>query len=170
MTEPSLFHNRRARGDHSHRISSYNLRYDVVDVKRRSSDLGCVNVDSLDLPTNVIMELNYDDHIEPSANVKEASYFNIFEFGRNLLDQLDVTYQRAFTASETSSTVPTGHYIYPSQERYWDMQAKLLTEKNVGMEKDKICEAISQVKLEDEAYHERIIEYFTQEDDDYSAP
>ena len=50
------------------------------------------------------------------------------------------------------------------------MQAKLLTEKNVGMDKDKICTAISQVKLEDEAYHERIIEYLTQEDDDYSSP
>ena len=50
------------------------------------------------------------------------------------------------------------------------MQAKLLPEKNVGMDKDKIRTAISQVKLEDEAYHERIIEYLTQEDDDYSSP
>ena len=66
--------------------------------------------DSSDIPTNVIMELDYDDNIEPSANVKEASYSNIFECGRNLLDQLDVTYQRAFTASKTSPTVPTGHY------------------------------------------------------------
>ena len=36
------------------------------------------------------------------------------------------------------------------------------------MDKDKIHEAISQVKLEDEAYHGRIIEYLTHEDDDYS--
>ena len=124
--------------------------------------------------------MNYDDHIEPSVNVKEASDFNIFECGRNLLDHPDVTYQRAFTASKTSPTVPTasetsskapiiGHYISPSRERYWDMQAKLLTEKAVGMDKDKIREAISQVKLEDEAYHERIIEYLTHEDDDYSS-
>ena len=49
------------------------------------------------------------------------------------------------------------------------MQAKLLTEKAVVMDKDKICEAISQVKLEDEAYHEHIIEYLTREDDDYSS-
>ena len=34
--------------------------------------------------SNVTTELNYDDHIKPSANVKEASYFNIFECGRNL--------------------------------------------------------------------------------------
>ena len=49
--------------------------------------------------SNVTTELNYDDHIKPSANVKEAIYFNIFECRRNLLDKLDVTYQRAFSAS-----------------------------------------------------------------------
>ena len=48
------------------------------------------------------------------------------------------------------------------------MQAKLLTENNVGMEKDKIREGISQVELEDEAYHEHIIEYLPPEDDYYS--
>ena len=74
----------------------------------------------------MITELNYDDHIEPSANVKEASYFNIFECGRNILDKLDVTYQRAFTASETSLSVQPA-YISSSKEKYWDMQAKLLT-------------------------------------------
>ena len=36
-------------------------------------------------------ELNYDEHIKPSVNVIEASYFNIFECGRNVLDKLDVT-------------------------------------------------------------------------------
>ena len=59
-----------------------------------------------------------------------------------MLYQLDVTYKRAFTASETSPLLPTGHYeISPSQEIYYDIQAKLLAEKNVGMEKDKICKA-----------------------------
>ena len=48
-------------------------------------------------------ELKYEDDVKPSANVKEASYFNIFECGRNLLDKLDVTYQRAFTASKKTS-------------------------------------------------------------------
>ena len=46
---------------------------------------------SSDVPTNAITELNYADHIEPSENVEEESYFNIFECGRNLLDKLDVT-------------------------------------------------------------------------------
>ena len=52
---------------------------------------------------NATTELNYEDDVKPSANVKEASYFNIFECGRNILDKLDVTYQRAFTASEKRS-------------------------------------------------------------------
>ena len=115
--------------------------------------------------------MNYDDHIEPSESVKEASYFNIFKCGRNLLDQLDVTYQRAFTASKTSSAVPTGHYeLSPARERYYYKQADLVAEKNVGMEKNNIRKAISRVKLEDEAYHERNIEYLDQEDDDYKSP
>ena len=40
---------------------------------------------------NATTEFNYEDDIKPSANVKEASYSNIFECGRNLLDKLDVT-------------------------------------------------------------------------------
>ena len=47
----------------------------------------------------VITELKYNKNIEPSVSDKGSSYFNIFECDRNLLDQLDVTYQRAFTAS-----------------------------------------------------------------------
>ena len=49
--------------------------------------------------TNVIKELKYNEHIEPIVIVKGASYFNIFECRRNLLDKLDITYQRAFAAS-----------------------------------------------------------------------
>ena len=67
--------------------------------------------------SNVTTELNYDDHIKPSANVKEASYFNIFECRRNLLDKLDVTYQSAFTASKKPSTPssvrPAAAYVSP---------------------------------------------------------
>ena len=120
--------------------------------------------------SNVTTELNYDDCIKPSGNVKDASYFNIFEFGRNILDKLDVTYQRAFAASQKPSSVPQPDYIYPLREIYWDLQAKLLIESMVGMDKDKIRKEISQVKLEDEAYCERNIKILTQEDDDYSSP
>ena len=79
---------------------------------------------------------------------------------------MDVTYQRAFTVSETSSSVPTGYYeLSPAQERYYDMQADHIKEKNAGMEKNEICNAISRVKLEDEEEYERNIEYMVQDDD-----
>ena len=38
-----------------------------------------------------------------------------------------------------------------------------------GMDKDKIREAVSKLKHEDEAYHERIIKMLTHEYDDYSS-
>ena len=67
--------------------------------------------------SNVTTELNHDDHIKPSSNVKEAIYFNIFECGRNVLDKLDVTYQSAFAASKKPSTPssvpPSAAYVYP---------------------------------------------------------
>ena len=37
------------------------------------------------------------------------------------------------------------------------------------MDKDKVCKAISRVKLEDEEEHERNIEYMAQDDDDYKS-
>ena len=105
--------------------------------------------------SNVTTKLNYDDHIKPSANVKEASYFNIFECGRNLLDKLDVTYQSAFTASGKLSPVPPeAACVSPLQKKYWDVQTNLLTEKMAGMNKDKIIEAVLLVKYNDETYHE----------------
>ena len=118
--------------------------------------------------SNVTTEFNYDDHIKPSANVKEASSFNIFECGRNILDKLDVTYQRAFAASKKPSSVPPAAYISLLREKYWGLQAKLLTERMARIDKDKIREAVSQLKYEDEAYHERIIEMLTHEYDYYS--
>ena len=84
-------------------------------------------------------------------SVKGAIYFNIFECGRNLLDQLDVTYQRAFTAPEATSSVPKIMYqISPARERNYDIMADHVKEKNVRMEKYEICKAISHVKSEDE--------------------
>ena len=101
--------------------SSENLIMDVSESECSIVNETSSQSDSSDVPTNVITELKYDEHIEPSVGVKGANYFNIFEFGRNLFDQLDVTYQRTFTASETSSEVPKGHYeLSPAQERYYD--------------------------------------------------
>ena len=52
---------------------------------------------------NTTTELNHNEYIKPSASVIEASYYNIFECGRSVLDKLDVTYQSAFIASEKPS-------------------------------------------------------------------
>ena len=54
---------------------------------------------SADIPENTITELKDEENKEPSLTEKVTSYFNIFECGRNLLDQLEVTYQRAFMAT-----------------------------------------------------------------------
>ena len=134
-----------------HKPSSENIYMDVSESECNIVNETLSQSNSSDVPTNVITELNYDEHIEPSVSFKGASYFNILECGRNLLDQLDVTYQRAFTASETSSSVPTGHYeLSPAREIYYDMQADIIAEKNVGMDKNEIRKAIYRVKLEDE--------------------
>ena len=67
-------------GEHS----SENLVMDVSESECNIVNETSSHFDSSDVPTNVISQLNYEDHIEPSANFKEASYFNIFECGRNL--------------------------------------------------------------------------------------
>ena len=54
---------------------------------------------STDVPDNVVTELKDNEHKEPSVTGKVTIYFNIFECGRNLLDQLEITYQWAFMAS-----------------------------------------------------------------------
>ena len=50
-----------------HKPSSENICMDVSESECNS-----------DVPTNIITELNYDEHIEPSVSVKGASYSNIF--------------------------------------------------------------------------------------------
>ena len=94
-----------------HKPSSENICMDISESECNS-----------DVPTNVITELKYDEHIEPSLSVKGKSYFNIFECSRNLLDQLDVTYQRAFTASAKPPSIPKGHYEpSPARERLYNL-------------------------------------------------
>ena len=120
---------------------------------------------SSDVPTNVITELKNDEHIEPSVIDKGSGYFNIFECGRNILDQLYVTYQRALVAKP----VQEGSYqISPARERYYDMMADNIIETNVGSEgtlnDEDIRKAINIFKSEEEAGHEHNINNMTQED------
>ena len=113
---------------------------------------------SSDVPTNFITELKYDEHIEPSVSVKGESYFNVFECGRNLLDQLDVTYQRAFTASAKTSSVPKGHYEpSPARQRFYDLFVNVILDNNYGIDEDEISKADDYMKSEYKEQHERDI-------------
>ena len=98
---------------------------------------------------------------------KGSSYFNIFKCGRNILDQLDVMYQRSFTASPVQQGL---YQISPAQERYYDIMADHIEENNVGtIDKEELRKAIALVKYEDKAGHERKIDNMIQEDD-YKPP
>ena len=142
-----------------HKPSSENICMEVMEVECNS-----------DVPTNVITELKYDEHIEPSVSVKGASYSNIFECGSNLLDQLDVTYQRSFTASVKPSSVPKGHYEpSPARERFYEMCADHIVDKNDGIDEDEARKAVDYMKSEYEEEHERNIKDMIQ-DDDYKSP
>ena len=109
--------------------------------------------------------MNYDEHIKPSANVIEASYFNIFEWGRNVLDKLDVTYQIAFAASKKPSPPAAAHmsplkkilhaftgshkpstpspvaraadYVSPLKKQYWYVKTNNLIKLMAGIAWDK---------------------------------
>ena len=122
------------------------------------------------VPTNVITELKYDEHIESSVSVKGANYFNIFECGRNLSDQLDVTHQRAFTASAKPSSVPKGHYEpSPAREIFYDLFVDVILDKNYGIDEDEVRKAVDYMKSEYEEEHERNIKDMNQ-DGDYKSP
>ena len=95
-----------------------------------------------------------DEHKKPSVTGKVTSYFNIFECGRYLLDQLDVTYQRAFMVSPLQE----GFYqISTAQERYNDKLAESLIKAKVGSDgainNDKLNQEITDLKAEEEAGH-----------------
>ena len=125
---------------------------------------------SSDVPDNVITELKDDEHKEHSVIEKGTSYFNIFEYGRNLLDQLDVTYQRAFMIS------PIQEGLYqpsPARERYYDQISDSLIEANVQSDitinDEELHKSITLLKSEKEADHERNISNMTQVDE-YKSP
>ena len=90
----------------------------------------------MDIPDNDITELKDEDHKEPSVTQNVTIYFNIFECGRNILDQLDVTYQRAFVATS-------------AQDEYYREMTKSLIRANI--EGGKLCNE----KIQQEVIHLR---------------
>ena len=79
---------------------------------------------------------------------KVTSYFNIFKCGRNILDQLYVTYQREFM----STPVRVEYYTSPARERYYEQMTKILINLNVKSDgtinNDKFNQAITDLKAE----------------------
>ena len=82
-----------------HETLSKNQSKDVSESECNIVHENVSQKNSTDVPANVITELKDDEHKESSVIVKGTSYFNIFKYGINLLDQLDVTYQRSFMAT-----------------------------------------------------------------------
>ena len=62
-----------------HKPSSENLSMDVSKSKCNIFNETLSQNDSSVVLTNVITELKYNEHIEPSVSVKGASYFNIIK-------------------------------------------------------------------------------------------
>ena len=90
---------------------------------------------------------------------KVKIYFNIFECRRNLLDRLDVTYQRAFIAT----TAENGYNK--------EMLKNLIKVNNEGGKlcNEKLRQAVIDLKSETEVEHERKINNITF-DDLYQSP
>ena len=70
-------------------------------------------------------------------------YFNIFEYGRNLLDRLNVTYQRAFMAT-------------PQDKYYTDILENIIKVNNLKGEplsNERIRKSVIDVREETDAEH-----------------
>ena len=79
---------------------------------------------------------------------------------------MNVTYQRAFTASDKPSSVPKGLYEPSSaRERFYDLFVNVILGKNYGMGKDEIRRAVDHMKSKFKEEHEREIKYMVQDDD-----
>ena len=86
-----------------HKTLSENNSKDVSESERKIVNENLSQKNSTDVPENTITKLKDEEHKEPSVTQKVTSYFNIFRCGRNLLDKLDVTYQRAFMATSAEN-------------------------------------------------------------------
>ena len=82
-----------------HETLSDNISTDVSESERNIVNENLSQKNSANVSESTIMELKDEEHKEPSVTQKVKSYFNVFECGRNLLDRLDITYQRAFMAT-----------------------------------------------------------------------
>ena len=129
---------------HFDETSSENLYLDVSESECNIFNKTLSQKNSSHIPTNIVTELIYNEHIEPSVSDKRASYFNIFECVRNLFDQLGVMYEHAFTSSAEPSSVSKGYYEpSPARERFYDMYADHIIEKHDGIDEDELRKAVA---------------------------
>ena len=82
-----------------HKTLSENNSKDVSESELNIVNKNVSQNNSMNVPENIITKLKDKEHKEPSVTDKVTIYFNIYECGRNLLDRLEVTYQRAFMAT-----------------------------------------------------------------------
>ena len=83
---------------------------------------------------------------------------------------MDVTYERAFTASTKPSSVPKGNYEpSPARVKFYDMCADHIVEKNNIIDKEELRKAVAYMKSEnEEEYETNIKDIFPY--DDYKSP
>ena len=82
-----------------HKTLSENSSMGVSESERNIVNETVPQKHSMDVSQYNTAELKEEEHKEPSATKEVKSYFNILKCGRNLLDWLDVTYQRALMAT-----------------------------------------------------------------------
>ena len=82
-----------------HETLSEKSSTDVRESERNIVNETLLHNNSANVSGYTITELKDKEYKEPSGTKDVKHYFNIFECGRNLLDRLDVTYQRAFVAT-----------------------------------------------------------------------
>ena len=68
----------------------------------------------------------------------------------------------------TSSPVTRAEYISPYKANYWGVKKKILREQMEGMNEDYILKAIFKLRTENTEVHDRIIDYFINQYDEYS--
>ena len=114
---------------------------------------------SADVQDNTITELKDKEHKEISATQKVTSYSNIFECGRDLLDQLDITYQQVFMATS-------------EQDEYYKDMTKNLIKANIQGGKlcnEKIQQSVIDLRAELNSDHKRNINNISR-DNEYTSP
>ena len=103
MTAPSLNVNVTDKDESKriivHKILLENFSTDVSKSKHKIVNETLLQKNPEDVSAYTFTELKDKEYKEPSVIKEVEIYFNIFECVRNLLDRLDVTYQRAFMAT-----------------------------------------------------------------------